>query len=80
MSKFALVLAVVAVLMLIWIAGEQHYQSCVAKVTARTQPWTFSVPAPKRTASGAVVTPDGGGWSTVNLNRAQAELEKCSHF
>lgn len=80
MSKFAIVLGVVAVLTLVWIGGEQHYQSCVAKVTARTQPWTFSAPAAKRNANGTVSRPDAGGWSTVNLNRAQAELDQCSRF
>jgi hypothetical protein len=42
---FAVVLATVAVLALLWIGGEAHYQSCVAAAEART-------PAPTKESNG----------------------------
>ena len=35
--------ALLATLALLWIAGEQHYQSCVARVTAEAVPITTTV-------------------------------------
>lgn len=45
MKTFAAVLATVAVLALLWLGGEAHYQNCVAAAVATTSALTKEVEA-----------------------------------
>ena len=80
LPKATVLLASVGTLALLWIGGEQHYQSCVAKVSAQGQPWSTYAPAPKRQADGRVFQQDASGGSAVDLPKTRSALEQCSHW